>query len=218
MSLERFETSGRHDAPLGTAPGGSGADIAALAPGGHYLAYRVGFALPMEEVIALPAEWVSVYTRRGYMLHDPVMRWAFATQGTIRWSDLRDEDPHGLLAEAASFGLRFGAAVSVLDPATGERSIGSFVRPDREFRDVEILALEVAVQTRHAALRPPVNITPAEVEALRLVRSGQRLKQIAWQLGVSEGAIKQRLRSARVKLEAKTGPEAISRAAALRLI
>ena len=65
---------------------------------------------------------------------------------------------------------------------------------------------------------PPRHITSAEIEALRLVKNGHRLKQVAHELGVTEGAVKQRLKNARLKLEAKTGAEAISRAAAFGLI
>ena len=50
-------------------------DIAALATAGYYLALRVGFAFPMEEVNALPQDWVDHYTRNRFMLHDPVIRW-----------------------------------------------------------------------------------------------------------------------------------------------
>jgi LuxR family transcriptional regulator len=78
--------------------------------------------------------------------------------------------------------------------------------------------LSAHLRARHDALAPPDNVTPAEIEALRLIKAGQRLKQIAWQLGVTEGAVKQRLKNARQKLEAKTGAEAISRATAFGLI
>ena len=81
-----------------------------------------------------------------------------------------------------------------------------------------VAALGSYVLARHGAMRPPQNITDAEIEAMRLVKSGHRLKQIAYQLGVTEGAVKQRLKNARLKLNAKTGAEAISRAAAFGLI
>jgi LuxR family transcriptional regulator len=115
--------------------------------------------------------------------------------------------------------MRFGAVVSVLDPAPGmQRSFGTFAHSDREFTDAELDQLARYVRARHDAMRPPQNITDAEIEALRLIKDGQRLKQIAYQLGVTEGAVKQRLKNARVKLGAKTGAEAISRAATFGLI
>lgn len=192
-------------------------DLAAMAPAGHYLALRVGFAFPMEEVNALPPPWVEAYTRLGFMLADPVIRWAYAHAGAARWSALGMDDPRGVLRAAGEHGLRFGAVVSLRDP-TGERSFGHFARPDREFGDAELDLLAGHVAARHRQLVPPSNITSAELEALRLIKDGQRLKQIAWQLGVTEGAVKQRLKSARAKLEAKTGAEAISRASYFGLI
>ena len=78
--------------------------------------------------------------------------------------------------------------------------------------------LHAFVCARHEALCPPRNLTVAELEALRLLKGGQRLKQIAHELGVTEGAVKQRLKNARLKLNAKTGAEAISRAASFGLI
>ena len=194
-------------------------DPAALAPAGYYLALRVGFVFPMEEVNALPASWIEAYTRGGYMVADPVIRWAYGATGTVRWSSIAMEDPRGVLIAAQAHGLRFGAAVSVRgEPPTAERSFGHFARDDREFTDAEMAQLRAYVAARHHALLPPVNITKAELEALRLIKDGQRLKQIAFQLGVTEGAVKQRLKSARVKLSAKTGAEAISRAAQFGLI
>jgi LuxR family transcriptional regulator len=49
------------------------------------------------------------------------------------------------------------------------------------------------IQRLHTEKAPPSNLTLAELEALRMVRDGLRVKQIAFELGVSEGAVKQRL-------------------------
>jgi LuxR family transcriptional regulator len=197
-------------------------DLGLLAPAGHYLALRVGFAFPMEEVQALPPAWVEIYTQQGYMLADPIVRWGYESEGpraAVRWSAIAAEDPRGVLETARSFGLRFGVAVAVRDEdAAGLRSFARFARSDREFEDEEMALLLDYVWARHLALCPPRNITPAEIEALRLIKDGLRLKQIAYQLGVTEGAVKQRLKSARVKLDAKTGAEAISRASSFGLI
>ncbi|MFO1210229.1 MAG: LuxR C-terminal-related transcriptional regulator [Amaricoccus sp.] len=51
-------------------------------------------------------------------------------------------------------------------------------------------------------------MTAVEIETLGLVKNGLLMKEIAALLGVSESAIKQRLKSARLKLNAKTGPQA----------
>nr|WP_246003803.1 autoinducer binding domain-containing protein [Histidinibacterium lentulum] len=194
-------------------------DLRMLSPGGHYVALRLGFAFPMEEINHLPQDWVEHYTTQRYMLNDPVIRWIYANTGAIRWSDIQLDDPKRILAQARTFGLRYGLAVSVFDNnPEGQRSFGTFVRGDREFSDDEAAVLTAWVSRRHIEKAPPRNITDAELEALRMVKDGMRLKQIAHSLGVSEGAVKQRLRNAKRKLGAQTGPQAVTLATEFGLI
>lgn len=165
-------------------------DLSEIAPAGYYLALRVGFAFPLEEINALPADWVSHYTAERYMMADPVIRWVYSKTGTIRWSEIEFDDVRGVLAKAESFGLRYGVAVSVFDNnPEGQRSFGTFARSDREFTQYEIDLLRGHIQRLHAEKAPPSNLTLAELEALRMVRDGLRVKQIALELGVSEGAV-----------------------------
>lgn len=194
-------------------------DLASIAPTGFYIALRVGFAFPVEEVNALPADWVAHYTRHRFMMFDPVIRWVYANVGTSRWSDLPDDDPRGVLGQAQAFGMRYGLAVSVFDGNdAGQRSFGSFVRSDREFTDIEAKLLTAFLQRRHKEMAPPTNLTDAETVALRLVKDGKRLKEIAHDLGVSEGAVKQRLKNAKAKLGAKTSTQAAAIAAQHNII
>jgi len=65
---------------------------------------------------------------------------------------------------------------------------------------------------------PPTNLTAAELEALAMVKDGQRLKQIAYNLGVTEGAVKQRLKNAKIKLGANTSTQAATMARQFKLI
>lgn len=190
-----------------------------LAPAGYYIALRIGFAFPSEEFNALPAKWVDCYTTRGYMLYDPVVRWLYENTGSIRWSAIPMDDPRGILAEARSHGLMFGTAICCMESGqNGQRSFGSFARSDREFDDSEIHNLAFRLTKLHQSRLPPRNLTMAELEALRMVKNGLLLKQIAAELGVSDGAVKQRLKNARLKLNAKTGTQAASMATAYGLI
>ena len=50
------------------------AEIQSLAPAGHYIALRIGFAFPVEEINSLPLDWVDHYTKNRYMLFDPIIR------------------------------------------------------------------------------------------------------------------------------------------------
>lgn len=184
-------------------------EVGQLAPSGHYIALRIGFAFPMEEINALPADWVAHYTKQRYALFDPVLRWAYSTTGAIRWSEFPIDDPKRVIAQAQTFGMRYGVTVSVFDSkADAQRSFASFTRNDREYSDLEMKLLQAYLVRRHNETAPPTNLTKAELEALGMVKDGRRLKEIAYELSVSEGAVKQRLKNAKLKLGAKTGTQA----------
>ncbi|PKP72911.1 MAG: LuxR family transcriptional regulator [Alphaproteobacteria bacterium HGW-Alphaproteobacteria-6] len=173
----------------------------------------------MAEHNALPEAWIEHYTQQGLMVHDPVMRWLYAHSGACRWSAMGLPDPRGVMALAEGHGLRFGVAIACApSSAAGQRSFASFAREDREFTEDEIAVLAAKLQRLHEATAPPTNLTRAELEALRMVRDGMLLKEIAARLGVSEGAVKQRLRNAKAKLGAKTGSQAVSVAVRYGLI
>lgn len=194
-------------------------DVRKLAPAGYYLALRVGFAFPLEEINQLPREWIEHYTLRRFLLHDPVVRWNFANTGAIRWSEITLADPLHVLDQARAFGLRYGVAVACYDGnSEGHRSFGLFARSDREFDQSEIQALYDYVNQLHLDKAPPTNLTNAELEALTMLRDGMRLKQIAFELGVSEGAVKQRLKNAKNKLKAQTSAQAAAKASDYGLI
>lgn len=194
-------------------------DIGQLAPAGYFVALRIGFAFPIEEINALPPQWVEHYTRHRYMLFDPVVRWAYANTGVVHWDDLSGDDPKGILGKAQHHGLNHGVTISVFDGnAEGQRSFGSFARDDRPFIDLEIKLLEAFVKRRHKEMAPPTNLTDAEISALRMVKDGMRLKQIAFELDVTEGAVKQRLKNAKGKLGAKTSTQAATMAAQYGII
>ena len=178
------------------------------------MALRVGFASPVEELNHLPSEWVTHYTRQRFMLFDPVVRWVHANTGTAKWSELGDDDPKGILKQAQTFGMRYGVAISVFDGnAQGQRSYGYFARSDREFTATETELLHSYLSRRHLEMAPPTNLTTAEIEALRMVKDGMRLKEVAHALGVTEGAIKQRIKNAKAKLNANTSSQAATIAA-----
>lgn len=194
-------------------------EFASLAPAGFYIALRIGFAFPLAEQNALPVHWVDTYTRKNYMLDDPVMRWLYGNSGARRWSDLGLDDPRGIMRDATRHGLEFGVAICFDDPGPkGQRSFGSFARADREFTDEEIRHLSARLEWLHIAMAPPTNLTRAELEALKMVKDGLLVKEIANRLGVSDGAVKQRLKNAKAKLGSKTRSQAVSAATGYGLI
>jgi LuxR family transcriptional regulator, quorum-sensing system regulator SdiA len=190
-----------------------------LAPAGYYIAIRVGFAFPLVEQNGLPEAWIREYTVSGLGVHDPAMAWVYRNQGYVRTSDLAADDGQGVLELGKYHGLNFGAAVSCIDDdGGGQRSFGFFFRSDREFSTAELEHIYYSLVTDHRAHARPKNLTEAELETLNLVKNGLLMKEIASALGVSESAVKQRLRNARLKLKAKTGTQAAARATMLGMI
>lgn len=194
-------------------------ELKELAPAGFHIALRIGMAFPLEEHNALPLAWIEHYTNQRFMLYDPVIRWVYQHTGAVRWSEIDLDDPRRVIQQAQTFGMRYGAAISHVGAgAQNLRSFGSFARGDREFNDLELRLLTAFISRRHAETAPPSNLTVAELEVLEMIKNGKRIKQIAHELEVSEGAIKQRLKNAKLKLNAKTGPQAAALASQFGLI
>ena len=192
------------------------AALRTLAPGGYHIALRVGFAFPELEFNTYPADWTETYIRRGYMLDDPIMRWIYTHTGVVRWSELDQADARGVLADAARHGLCFGAAVCLSNRSEGAlRSFGSFARTDREFTEEELTDLEDLLSQLGGATRQENLLTQAEQEAFRLLSEGRKLKEIAYELGISESAVKQRLSNGRGKLSARTNMQTVTEATRL---
>lgn len=160
--------------------------------------------------------WLDHYTNNGYVLRDPMTAWGFSTTGTIRWSDKRLPDPFGLFAEAAQYGLKYGATVSYGEISS--RTIASIAHSEREFTDEEIARVASIVHELHDATEPPSELTTAQIEALKCIAGGDRHAAAAAKLGISESALKARLNSARQRLMARTTAEAIQRAKDYRLL
>jgi len=193
--------------------------LALLAPAGHYIAIRVTFFFPMIEQNCLPEAWIREYTASGLLVHDPAMSWAYQNQGYVRTSDLVASDTQGVIELAKYHALNFGAVVCCIDSDEGrERSFGFFFRSDRNYTTVELEQLHAGLLASHRAYARPKNLTEAELETLGLVKNGLLMKEIASALGVSESAVKQRLRNARLKLNARTGSQAAARATMLGMI
>lgn len=194
-------------------------EIELLAPAGYYIAIRVGFAFPIVEHNHLPPDWVREYTASGMIVYDPAMSWVYKNCGVTRWSEMGETDSQGVLEVAKAHGLNYGAVASCIDESSScQRSFGFFCRSDREYSDAELSVLNDMVVQSHQAHARPENLTSAELETLSLVKNGLLMKEIACLLGITESAIKQRLKKARLKLNAKTGSQAAAKATMLGMI
>lgn len=194
--------------------------IGMLAPAGFYVALRVGFSFPTEELNQLPDLWVEHYTKHGLVVYDPMMKWVYASTGIARISEIESPDPLGVVSTAAIFGLAHGAVASAHLPTDhGRRSFGFFFRADREYLAPELDLLSSMLSMLHSDQAQPMeqSLTGAEIEALRLLSRGMRLRQIADTIGISESAVKARLNGAKRKLSARTVSQAATIAASRRL-
>jgi LuxR family transcriptional regulator len=184
--------------------------FAGIAPAGFYVALRLGFLSPEEEMNTFSAEWIDHYTSRGLALHDPLMRWVYSNTGTARWSSVQCEDLMGVLAFYAAWNMRFGAVVCIsATEARPRRTFGYFARTDREMSQIELQELEARLRSLH--FHDPnqhERLTRAQCEALKMLSQGKRLKQIAQELDISESAVKARLKSAMISMDARTPAQA----------
>ncbi len=187
-----------------------------LATAGFFIGLHIRFTSPLFTFQTYDQGWIDHYTENGYVLRDPMTAWGFAKTGWIRWSDPELPDPFGLFTEAATYGLRYGCTVAC--GPIKSRTIASFARTDREFRDDEIAMIEPMVLHLHDLTEPPEALTEAQIEALRCIAGGDRFTAAAEKLGISESALKARITSARNRLMARTTAEAIQRAKDSRLI
>ncbi|MGR3344487.1 MAG: autoinducer binding domain-containing protein [Paracoccaceae bacterium] len=154
--------------------------------------------------------WTTYYKENVYALRDPAVFWGLGTKGQTRWSEIKLPDPFNIFGQAKAYGLRFGVVISH-GPITS-RSIVGLARADREFTDREIDKAAKIVFALHDAAEPPKELTEAQAEALRLLSEGDRHAAAASRLGISESALKARLKSARIRLGARTTAEAVRKA------
>lgn len=193
-------------------------EISALAPAGFYIALRVGFAFPARELNTFSSDWTTIYTQNGFLTKDPMIKWAYRNSGAARSSSLESKDEYGVLKLAKSFGLNYGAVISIsAKDAGGQKSFAILYRRDREFTDLEIDSLYETLNTLHVGATLP-KLSKAEIEALAWIRDGYRLKEAAHFIGITESAVKARLISAKQKLGARNSTHAASMASDFGLL
>lgn len=192
------------------------ARLSDLAPRGYALGLHFRYGSVHLMFQTYDPRWSETYTENGYIFADPMVFWGFTHEGATRWSALDLPDPHRIFEQAAGYGMKYGVAVS--SGPTNSRTIGGFARDDREFTDAEIAEIEALVRDLHEKSTPPDHLTTAQRMALRLVAKGSRHTEAAELLGISESALKARLRSARERLFVRTTAEAIQRAQQYNLL
>ena len=198
-------------------PMAESASLQRLAPSGFYLALRVGFYTPAQEVNTFPESWIEFYTARALAMDDPFLRWTQTGAGITRWSALANDRTQQVEQAYRDFGLRFGATGCIPPDADRRtRSYGLFSRSDRDFSPKELTELLDILRSLHTG--DSGALTPAQIEVLRMMAQGLTQKVIAHELGVSVSAVKERLKSAARKLQTTSTRQTLTVAAERGLI
>lgn len=121
--------------------------IETLSPAGFAIAFHIRLSAPEFLFQTYPKDWINLYSKKGYVIHDPIVRWGFANSGCIRWTHLTDLDDQDVLKQSVAYGMVYGCAIAT---ETGtSRSVAGFARSDREFTDAEIATLQAHTQDLH---------------------------------------------------------------------
>jgi len=136
-----------------------------FAPTGYADALHINFTTPDFLFQTYPADWLAIYSQKGFVMKDPTVLWGFEDLGTVRWSDLIRNDHAGVMKEATKFGMKYGLTVAV--EQGGSRSIASLSRKDREFTDVELALATEMISNLHNLTAQARTLTSETREILR---------------------------------------------------
>ncbi|MCP5340924.1 MAG: autoinducer binding domain-containing protein [Rhodobacteraceae bacterium] len=134
-------------------------------PTGFAIGLHIQFTTPRYFFQSYSKEWLDAYSAKGFVMNDPIVHWGFSNEGSIRWRDLAQTDPLGVLSEAAKFGMCFGMAASVMRGSS--RSIAGFSRGDREMTDVEMAGIHKDLRALHDATIGMQTLSPEIHDTLR---------------------------------------------------
>lgn len=136
-----------------------------IAPAGFAIAFHIQFTTPAFLFQTYPKEWINIYNQRGLVMQDPIVGYGFTNNGTVRWAELSDNDPAGVLSAGKEHGLNYGMALGLEDG--GSRSVAGFARSDRELNDAEIGTLHDMVLEMHRLTAEAKALSPETRDALR---------------------------------------------------
>lgn len=134
-------------------------------PAGFAIALHLSYAAPLYLFQGFDESWVRLYTERGFLLRDPVVRWALANTGVVRWSQLTDPAGTEVMRTAARHGLRFGFALAL--EVDGSRSFASFANRSREPSEPEIAEAAADLAALHRLTRGVEGLSPSFHAALQ---------------------------------------------------
>lgn len=184
---------------------------------GFFMVFGVSTLGSEFTVSAYPEAWVKRYEDRDYMVGDPALLFALTSTGAKRWSEMRFEDPRGVMVDAALHGLRFGVTVAVRDDGD-KKSFLSLARSDRELTDNEIERVSGRFDLWTSRVTARGRPSEAQLDVLRCFRDGMSIETTAQKLNVSASTVKYRAKEATDCLRATTRSQAVAIAVARKFI
>jgi DNA-binding CsgD family transcriptional regulator len=181
--------------------------------------------------LTYPPAWIKRYLEMGYVDVDPVLREGFLRVLPFDWSELTVSRPEelALMIDALAHGIGPRGLSIPVRSKHGHRGLVSVSdsRPVErwdEYRRAHLSDLIAIANRLHGRVvhdlfgedRP--NVTPREIECLRLKAAGKASIDIATILAISPHTARDHLKSIRFKLDCATSAQAISKAISLGLL
>ena len=144
-------------------------ELNGLAQAGYAIGLQIQYTTPKFMFQTYSKEWLDLYSEKGLLMSDPTLAWGFENTGAVRWAQLRDNDPAGVLQLAKAHGIKFGITCAQESEGVkdGIRSVGSFARNDRDFTAQEIVDITAHFNTLHAATESQAQLPEETVQQLK---------------------------------------------------
>ena len=171
-----------------------------------------------------PEEWKEAWIKEGFIVHDPIARYAMRTKQPFYWSDAyRFASHYGrrILDMSREFGFSEGLALSIttIGNPTGLVSLGAIDRLDlspKEVSVIELLAIHLYCHLEKLydvlPLTNIVDLSRREIDVLQYAAIGKTNGEIATILGISDLTARDYLGAAMKKLGAVNRSHAVSAA------
>lgn len=201
--------------------------------GFDYCAYGMRMPLPLSNPATFmlnnyPDAWQARYAEQGYLMVDPTVRHAMASQLPVQWSESLFSAAPALWEEARAHGLQVGWAQSSRT-AQGSTGLLTLARSHEALSDAELRHGEAnmswLVHAAHQGLArlqrpgvPPPVLSAREAEVLRWMADGKTSSEAASILSLSERTVNFHVANALVKLGAANKTAGVVKAALLGLL
>jgi len=168
-----------------------------------------------------PDDFQQQWLNKGYIMHDPVLRYALSCRSAFTWREAYDyATRYGrqIIDEARDFGLRDGVAIPVM---VGRYPTGlvSLVHPDPKFSDELMARIELVCIHSYTQMLRVINaeeedrtiaLSVREIDVLHYVAAGKTNWEVGKILGIGEDTIKMHMKNITKKLDAANRAHSVS--------